>query len=194
MVLLTLTRHVVDMVLAPAPPQQLVYRPPQPEVSDEALYVDGLLNDRQLRLGDCESHGLFEAFRDAIQAESSNTVAVALLLLKLGNVQRDIAEGVDYALGCAAETHRRAIKLFATSLTAQHPAVLKARYALARTLIAKGDMETARYELQSIIDFKFREFAEIDRTSLETIVVQENRESVAKAAEHVSFLLGMSRH
>lgn len=181
------------MDVAPAPPPHLVHRPPQPEVSDHALYVDELLNDRNLRLGDCECHDLFQAFRDAIQAESSNTLAVALLLLKLGNVQRDIAEGVDYTLGRAAETHRRAVKLFATSLTAQHPAVLKSRYALALTLIAKGDVEMARSELQSIIDTKLGDIADIEKIPPETIVVQGNRESVAKAAEHVSSLLGISR-
>lgn len=180
------------MAAAPAPPLQLLHRPPPPEVSEDALYVDGLLNDQHLRLGDCESHDLFEAFRDAIQAEGSNTLAVALLLMKLGNVQRAIAEGINYALDRAAETHRRAVKLFATSLTEQHPAVLKSRYALALTLIAKGDVGTARYELQSIIDLKFRECADMDRVPPENIVVQENLESVAKAAEHVSFLLGMS--
>ena len=169
-----------------------IFRPPPPKPqSEHALYVDDLLRDGGLRLKDCECEAAFKAFRESIQAESSNPVGIAFLLLKLGKVQRDIAEGLDYSLERAVETHRRAVELFAAELTTDHDVVLKARHSLALTLIAKGDTENARIELQEIIDLKFRDFPQDDMPPEATIVIQEKPDSVAKAALVASTLLGL---
>lgn len=157
-------------------------------IEDAVTYVDELLVDPRLRIDASESQALFEAFRHAIAAEASNKLAVALLMHKLGKVQRDIAEGREYALGRAVETHRRAVELFATVLDAQHPASLKSRHALALALLAKGDFSTARDELQAIVDLKLRDMSQ-DRT----VVIQDNPESVGEAACVVSTLLGLQR-
>lgn len=145
-------------------------------------YVASLLADNRLRLQDCESHAMVAAFRDAVEAESSNDVAVALLYLKLGGVQREIAEGNRYALDRAVETHRRAHALFAQALDVSHHATLKARHALARALIANDDLPAARTELQGIVDL---------RTTTPAFVIQDDRHSVLQATAIVAHLLGL---
>lgn len=144
-------------------------------------HIASLLADDKLRLQDCESHAMVAAFAAAVQAESSNDIAVALLYLKLGNVQRDVAEGSRYALDRAVDTHRRAHALFARALDVNHHATLKARHALARTLIAYDDLPAARTELQGIVDLR----------TTPGFVIQDDRHSVLRAAAIVAHLLGL---
>ena len=91
------------------------------------------------------------AFQNAIEAESSNTIGVAMLLLRLGNVQRDASEGLPDALDRAVESHRQSVKLFATALSMHHHATLRARHALSLSLLAKGDHQAATAELEAIL-------------------------------------------
>jgi hypothetical protein len=157
----------------------------------------GLLGDAELRLDECEQQPMLQAFRSAVLAHTSNTcvcrgvafcfgqsvgrsrLAIGTVLLKLGVMQRELAEQRPYALNCAAATIRRSIIIFETvrcrdrgafgapprkrplgsapslergaqELTAAHSATLKARAQLLQTLELLDDDAAAARERAAI--------------------------------------------
>ncbi|KAJ1456057.1 hypothetical protein M885DRAFT_518486 [Pelagophyceae sp. CCMP2097] len=128
------------------------YCPAALEENPHVTYIDGLLCDAELRLDDCEQQPMLQAFRSAIIAHTCNTLAIGTVLLKLGVMQRDLAERRGYALRRAAETIQRSVAIFETELSKSHSATLKARHQLLETLEQLGDAAGVQAERQAIAD------------------------------------------
>jgi Ca2+-binding EF-hand superfamily protein len=128
-----------------------VYHPPDKAISEDALYIDALLQDSELRLDDCGLEPALEAYRNSIAQEHPNDVAAATALLKIGAMLRDVAEGRAYTLKTASEVQKRAVHRAATGLAKDHALALAARRALGGTLALLDDKQGAREQFRVVL-------------------------------------------